>query len=188
MYNKWTNITQWACFLLISSVTSTFLDKLQLTMESVHYESIMFCNTGLGQPKVLYSQLVGNATEKIQNLTLTLPVPGPQVMKLFFHLRIMYVSVDIWLIWKPSLEKLEFRLQPPLSYFDHLVSQVKITSDLGFLPHYRFRIGSNRIRCTIDVYIKALFGAKIFMYILYSTDIQSLRKPSFCLILDSCKD
>ena len=34
----------------------------------------------------------------------------------------------------PALEKLEFRLSPPLSYFDHLVSQVKIT--LSWLPPF----------------------------------------------------
>ncbi len=61
----------------------------------------------------------------------------------------------------PTLKKLEFRLYPPLSYFGHLVSQDKIHY-LGSLPHYRFRIGSNRICCTNYVYIKVLFGAKIY--------------------------
>ncbi len=63
----------------------------------------------------------------------------------------------------PALAKLEFRLYPPLSSLttwshnqDHYLCS---------LPHYRFRIRSNQIHCTMDVYIKASFGTKIYLYI-----------------------
>ncbi len=89
---------------------------------------LCFVIQGPGQRKVLYSQLIGNATEIILILKLTLPITGLEVMKLFFpsanHLCLLQIFGSFG---NPALEKLEFRLQPPLSYFDHLVSQVKIT-------------------------------------------------------------
>jgi hypothetical protein len=92
---------------------------------------------------------------------------------------ILFLSCRIFCSFgNPALEKLEFRLYPPLSNFDHLVSQVKITF-FGSLLHYRFRIGSNQICSTIDVYIKAFFGVKnIFVYFVYYRYLESEKaKP-----------
>jgi hypothetical protein len=53
-------------------------------------------------------------------------------------------------------------LCPPLPYFDHLVSQVKITI---LAPSLVIDLGSGqKIRYTLDVYIKASFCAKIYMF------------------------
>jgi hypothetical protein len=45
-----------------------------------------------------------------------------------FQLPVLHVSCGIFgSLGNPALEKLEFMLYSPLSYFDHLVSKVKIT-------------------------------------------------------------
>ncbi len=63
-----------------------------------------------------------------------------------------------------QFKQLELLLYPPLSFFDHLVSQVETTL-LAPSPLY-FRIRLTRIDLYIDVYIKASFGAKMYLHVL----------------------
>jgi hypothetical protein len=69
-------------------------------------------------------------------------------------------------------------LYPPLSYFGPF-SLASEDHYLGSLLQYRFRIDSNQILCTINVYIKAMFGRKNkFIYFVYYKYLESEKaKP-----------
>ncbi len=78
------------------------------------------------------------------------------------------ILLDIWLIWQPRHKKLEFMLYPPFSYFDRLVSQAKILApsliiDLG--------LGLTGSAVLLMSTSKRHLAPKIYLYILYTTDI-----------------
>ncbi len=75
----------------------------------------------------------------------------------------------------------EVVIHPPLSQFDHLVKKVKITI-LAPSP-FIFQDLLTQIKTFTDVYIKALSGTKMYLYVLRYLDS---RKPSLHWILDSC--
>ncbi len=80
------------------------------------------------------------------------------------------ILLDIWLIWQPCHKKLEFMLNPPLSYFDHLVSQAKITN---LAPSLIIDLGSGQTGSAVLLMStsKRRLAPKIYLYILYTTDI-----------------
>ncbi len=78
------------------------------------------------------------------------------------------ILLDIWLIWQPRHKKLEFIPYLPLSYFDHLVSQAKILAPSLVIDLGLGQTGSAVLLMSLS---KRRLAPKIYLYILYTTDI-----------------
>ncbi len=72
------------------------------------------------------------------------------------------LAIQLHLEMRQWLERTNLLLHPPLSHSDHLV--IKGSDGLGSHTFWYFRTDYNKKY--IDVFIKALFGANLYLYVL----------------------